>query len=70
LKRGCELGFEAACGNLNTLTTGAGKFERMPPTLTDYPIILRGSKGEIREREPTQLLALACSEGWPGTCTR
>jgi len=70
LKRGCELGFESACGNLNTLTTGAGKFERMPPTLTDYPIILRGSKGEIRERDPAQLFALACREGWPGTCAR
>jgi hypothetical protein len=70
LKRGCELGFESACGNLNTLATGTGKFERMPPTLTDYPIILRGSKGEIREREPTQLLTLACREGWPGTCAR
>jgi hypothetical protein len=55
---------------LNTLTTGTGKFERMPPTLTDYPIILRGSKGEIREREPAQLFALACREGWPGTCAR
>jgi hypothetical protein len=68
LKRGCDLGFEAACGNLNTLTTDAGKYERMRPTLADYPIILRGSKGEIREREPDDLVALACREGWAGTC--
>jgi len=70
LRRGCELGFESACRNLSTLTTGAGKFASAPPTLDDYPIILRGSKGEIREREPSALYALACREGWPDTCGR
>jgi hypothetical protein len=71
LSRGCKLGFEAACGNLTTLTelpSGTGAFAAPPPTLEDYPIILRGSKGEIREREPSELYALACQEGWPGTC--
>jgi hypothetical protein len=70
LSRGCELGFAAACGNLRTLTTRTGKFASVPPALDDYPIILRGSKGEIREREPSQLYALACHEGWPDTCGR
>jgi hypothetical protein len=68
LRRGCELGFETACGNLSTLTTGAGKFASAPPTLADFPIILQGSKGEIREREPSALYALACHEGWKGSC--
>jgi hypothetical protein len=68
LRRGCELGFETACGNLSTLTSGAGKFASAPPTLADFPIILRGSKGEIREREPSALYALACHEGWTNTC--
>jgi hypothetical protein len=68
LKRGCDLGFPAACGNLRTLTTGTGKFASVPPTIEDYPIILRGSKGEIREREPSALYALACQEGWRDTC--
>jgi len=67
-KRGCELGFQAACRNLRTLTSGTGAFAAAPPTLEDYPIILRGSKGEIRERKPSELYALACHEGWPGTC--
>jgi hypothetical protein len=68
LKRGCELGFAAACGNLSTLAGGTGAFAPAPPTLADFPIILQGSKGEIREREPSKLYALACKEGWPGTC--
>jgi hypothetical protein len=70
LRRGCELGFETACRNLSTLTTGSSKFASAPPTIEDYPIILRGSKGEIRERDPSALYALACREGWPDTCGR
>jgi len=70
LNRGCALGFAVACGNLSTLTTGAGRFASAPPELGDYPIILRGSKDEIREREPSELYALACKEGWPNTCGR
>lgn len=68
LSRGCRLGFAVACQNLNTLTSGAGRFASAPPALDDYPIILRGSKGEIRERGPAALYALACHEGWPNTC--
>jgi len=67
LDRGCALGFAAACRNLATLT-GGGALISAPPTLKDYPIILRGSKGDIRERTPSALYALACREGWPGTC--
>jgi hypothetical protein len=70
LRRGCELGFEAACQNLSTLTTGTGKFASAQPTVEDLPIILRGSKGEIRERDPSALYALACREGWPDACGR
>ena len=66
---GCKLGFVAACRNLRTMTAGGG-LESSPPTLKDYPIILRGSKGEVRERTPSALYALACREGWPDTCGR
>jgi hypothetical protein len=68
LRRGCELGFAMACGNLGVLRGGAGSFAAAPPGLEDYPIILRGSKGEIRAREPSALSALACREGWQGAC--
>jgi hypothetical protein len=53
---------------LNELTSGTGNFAAPPPSVEDFPIILRGSKGEIREREPAELYALACKEGWPNTC--
>jgi hypothetical protein len=68
LGSGCSLGFQAACRNLIMLTRGAGTFASAPPTLADYPIILRGAKGEIRERRPSALYALACREGWAKTC--
>jgi len=68
--KGCELGHAIACGNLRTLTTGEGRYASVPPMLEDFPIILRGSKGEIRERAPAELYALACVEGWPDTCGR
>jgi hypothetical protein len=67
--RGCELGFVAACSNAQTLTRG-GKLVRQPPGIADYPIILRGSKGEIRERRPSALYALGCDEGWRDMCGR
>jgi hypothetical protein len=67
LRRGCDLGFAAACRNLRTLATGQGAFASAPPALEDFPIVLRGSKGEIREREPAALYALACREGQWGS---
>jgi len=68
LRRGCELGFEAACRNLSSLKSGKDDFAAPPPTVEDFPIILRGSKGEISEREPAALYALACRQGWANTC--
>ncbi|MEP6961764.1 MAG: hypothetical protein ABI995_06790 [Acidobacteriota bacterium] len=70
LRRGCELGVAAACENLRILNSGRGDFVSAQPALADYPIILRGSKGEIREREPSALFALACKEGWSDACGR
>jgi len=70
LRKGCDLGHAISCGNLNTLTSGAGKFASVSPMLEDYPVILRGSKGPIRDLNPTSLMALACREGWPNTCVQ
>ena len=69
LGRGCDLGFGPACQNLARLTSGLGSFEHGPPTLQDYPIILRGTKGAIAERLPAALYARACSQGWANTCS-
>lgn len=67
-KRGCDLGNATACRNLDALNGNGGAFASVPPTIEDFPIVLRGSKGPIREREPSALLALACRERWPNTC--
>jgi len=67
-QRGCELGFEAACGNYRAMLAGGGSFERGPPSVADYRIVLRGSKGEIADREPAALYARACRQGWSGAC--
>ena len=67
-ERGCELGFTPACGNLLGIVNGRPEPASAPPTLTDYPIILRGSKTEIRDRAPSSLYASACEQGWPDTC--
>ena len=66
-QRACGLGVAAGCDNASALT-GGDTFKREPPTAADYPLILRGSKGPMRERDPAQLLARACDQGWPGTC--
>jgi hypothetical protein len=69
-QHGCELKSQAACGNLAALRGSGAALESAPPTLSDYPIILTGSKGQIREKTPSDLYALACREGWPETCGR
>ncbi len=70
LQRGCDLGFELACDNLEALAVGQGSLERGPPALEDFPIILRGTKGPITDRSPAYLYTRACSQGWEGTCGR
>lgn len=69
-RRGCALGFSTACRNFDVLTGGTGAFASAPPTIADYPIILRGSKENVRATTPAALYALACREGWPDTCGR
>jgi hypothetical protein len=70
LQRGCQLGFTPACANIDALVGGSRGLTRAPPTLDDYPIILRGSKGPVTEGTPAALYALACKEGWPEACGR
>ena len=66
-ERACTLQFSAGCDNVSAITKG-DMFRRDVPTVADFPFILRGSKGPITEREPAQLYARACEQGWPGTC--
>jgi hypothetical protein len=68
MERGCALGFQAACVNAERLPD-LGDLRSAPPTLDDYAVILRGSKGPITERTPDRLHPLACRQGWPGSCS-
>jgi len=68
LDLGCEIGFLPACLNRNRVSSGTSGLVSMPPTLDDYPIILRGSKGPITDRTPAALYTRACNQGWPNTC--
>ena len=70
LARGCDLGFEPACRNLARLSPDMDSVERAPPTVADFPIVLRGSKGPITDRSPAALYARACRQGWDGACGR
>lgn len=68
MARGCAVGFTPACVNAKLVAAG-GHVQSAPPTLDDYPIILRGSKGPVTDRTPAALHALACREGWSESCS-
>jgi hypothetical protein len=67
-RRGCDLGFAPACQNVNQPAATPATLARAGPTLADLPIVLRGTKPPLRERDPARLYALACEEGWQGMC--
>jgi hypothetical protein len=69
-QRACTLGFTTGCANFDKLAAGVRTFEHGPPTLNDYPVILRGTKGPVDGRTPSALYARACQQGWPDTCGR
>jgi len=70
LERGCAFGFKPACQNVLKMLKGDGPPDSEPPTLEDYPIILRGSKQRVSDRNPSALYALACQQGWSDACRR
>ena len=65
--KGCELGFSTACANA-ARGGDAGALVRAPPTDRDLPIILRGTKPALTERDRTVLMALGCRQGWTDMC--
>ena len=69
-ERACGQRFTPGCDNRAAMAKGEAMFRRAPPDVADYPLILRGSKGPIEDREPAQLYARACTQGWPGTCNQ
>ncbi|HEU5208376.1 MAG TPA: hypothetical protein VFU06_03110 [Longimicrobiales bacterium] len=70
LVRGCSLGFTPACAAARPEGPGAVAPAREAPRLADLPIVLRGTKPPLTERDPARLYAIACEQGWPGTCAQ
>ena len=69
MQRGCELGFQPACVNLDNLISD-NRLATAPPPLEELPILLRGSKGPITDRSAASLYRRACDQGWPESCGR
>jgi hypothetical protein len=69
-ERGCRLGFVPACRNARRGAGDPRPLERVQPALSDYPILVRGSKGPVTDRAAETLYARACEQGWPETCAR
>jgi len=67
-QRGCELGFTGACQNASGEEQDPSVLARGQPRLEDLPILLRGTKPVLAERDEKVLLALGCSQGWDQMC--
>lgn len=68
LDAGCNLGFATACANRERIRSGSTALVSAAPTLEDYPILLRGSKGPITEQTAASMFGRACDQGWPEAC--
>jgi hypothetical protein len=67
-RRGCELGFAPACTNMNR-QPNVPPVRELPP-IAELPIVLRGTKPILRERNPATLRRIACQQGWVGLCNQ
>ncbi len=74
-ERSCRLEYGPGCRNLQGLASGdqrlargAVAFNRSDPPPEEWPIVFRGSKGPVRERDPAALRALGCERGWVEVC--
>lgn len=63
--RSCEAGFEPGCENGQGMASMPFPWIHADPRVEDLPVVLRGSKGPVRERDPARLRAMACEQGWP-----
>ena len=73
--RSCQLEYAPGCLNREglalrdpRLAEGTDAYARSDPPLTEWPLVLRGSKGPVRERDPEALRLLGCERGWPEIC--
>ena len=67
-KRSCDLGFSAGCTNLGE--GGGDSPVQMPPTTSDYRIVLQEGKGFLADLSPLQLYQRACTQGFTDGCRK
>ena len=64
----CQLGFTPGCDNVRQPGAAVASLRRGPPGAKDLPIVLRGTKPRLRERDLTRLYAIGCGQGWRELC--
>jgi hypothetical protein len=67
--RACATGFDPGCANRSADADAAAP-ARAAPRVADLPIVLRGTRPPLTDRDPARLHAIACEQGWPGACAR
>jgi hypothetical protein len=67
----CRLGFAPGCDNLALQSPGpAHEFHHLPPSLSDYPILLQEGNGLPPDQTADETYARACKQGWTDGCSR
>ncbi len=67
-QQACDLGFAPGCENVGRERAGPEALARGRPQERDLPIVLRGTKPALAERDPARLRAIACEQGWSEVC--
>ena len=64
----CERGFVPGCLNMAMLGQQPSQPRQAPPTLSDWPVILRTGKGALPDKTPLEFFTRACDQGWTTGC--
>ena len=67
-RQACDLGYGPACGNTVRDSLDVAALNRSEPSEQDLPIVLRGTKPALEERDPERLRSIACAQRWAGVC--
>ncbi|MSR06167.1 MAG: hypothetical protein EXR93_03725 [Gemmatimonadetes bacterium] len=68
IRRSCDLGFAPGCENWKRVSSDLPPAARGDPSVGELPILLRGTKGTLAERDSSRLYAKGCAQGWRQLC--
>jgi hypothetical protein len=66
--RACDLAFQPGCVNATRTSAPNAVLVRDDPPVSELPIVLRGTKPRLTDRDPVRLQAVGCAQGWPSMC--